>query len=457
MKRTNALITIVIAATLSAGCLPEKRIVWSPDGSRAAVAAADGLYLIDAEGNVLEPRLLGSSARCAWFPDGRRLAVVQQKKVASWADVGELIGMEQPDEIRKIAEALRPRIMAFEGNWDDFEIDRENIVPPSIEIAALLYVRDNLGEGLPEKLGDKWDDLKKLEITVHQMQVFTLTEEAFKPGKILLRTFSEMISPRVAPDGANIAVLTPTSGGDDDAPALGVVSASGGELRKVAGFVGYDYDWSPDGSNLAYIHTTSTPGDDEDQVRLGSLTTIKVCDPKGALLEEFEQRKDRVGLLFNPLLGVRWLTDGRLLFSTVELSLPATTSDMPRRWSLFVLDPRMPATVLRVLARDFDEPLEESIPLFAVSPDETRVVLLGPGGQVVLYSFATGEAKTLMKIEDGGDWKCLPTWRNNSEICFLKPAAEEGSDTEVVLWKEGKMRTISGKWPEEMKKDWLKK
>jgi len=42
---------LTLLLLLLAGCL-EKRVVWSPDGSRAAVITEDGLYISDAEGKL---------------------------------------------------------------------------------------------------------------------------------------------------------------------------------------------------------------------------------------------------------------------------------------------------------------------------------------------------------------------------------------------------------------------
>ena len=49
--------SVVLLAGLAFGCIPDKRIVWSSDGKRAAVSTDHGLYIIDHEGRVLSPRL----------------------------------------------------------------------------------------------------------------------------------------------------------------------------------------------------------------------------------------------------------------------------------------------------------------------------------------------------------------------------------------------------------------
>jgi len=456
MNARTRLITALLGVALLAGCIPEKRIVWSPDGSRAAVATPNGLFLIDPDGKVLKPRLTGTPVHCDWFPDNRRLAVVHGTKVKGWPDIKPLFEEEQTRDIARFAADLRTRVLAYEGDWDDFDIDPEGRVPSATEMAVLLYMRDNLADGLPEKLGDKWDDVMDIQPEIWHLQVFTLGPDDLKPGKLLLRSLGNIAQPKVSPNGKVVAMLTPVADGKSDASALSVIAVDGGAPRSVAEFVAIDYDWSPDSRWLAYVYSTNQAPGGGDSVQLGSLATIRVAAEDGTLMKEWGERSDRVGLLFNHVIGLRWLSDGRLLFSAVEAKLPATTHDMPQRWSLFLLDPRMPASLLRVLGRDFNESTDVSLPLFDVSPDEKRVLLLGEKNSPVLYDFAKGETR-LLHIPTGqeSDVNCLPVWRNNETVSFVRPGPTQGAASEVVLWHDGEVKTLSENWPEEMKQDWL--
>ncbi len=456
MNARTRFITALLGAALLVGCIPEKRIVWSPDGSRAAVATPNGLFFIDPDGKVLDPRLPGTPVQCDWFPDNRRLAVVHGTKAQGWAGVKPLFEEEQTRHIAQLAAALRTRVLAYEGNWDDFDVDPEGRVPPATEMAVLLYMRDNLADGLSEKLGDKWGDVMDIQPDIWHLQVFTLGSDGLKPGKLLLRSLGSITQPKVSPNGKVVAMLRPVADGKSDASALCVVAVEGGEPRSVADFVAIDYDWSPDSRWLAYVYSTSPAPGGGDSVQLGSLATIRVAAEDGTLMKEWGERNDRVGLLFNHVIGLRWLSDGRLLFSAVEAKLPATTHDMPQRWSLFLLDPRMPASLLRVLGRDFTESTDVSLPLFDVSPDEKRVLLLGEKNCPVLYDFAKGETR-LLHVPTGQerDVNCLPVWRNNEAVSFVRPGPTQGAASEVVLWQDGDVKTLSENWPDEMKQDWL--
>jgi hypothetical protein len=443
-----------VATVLVAGCIPEKRVVWSSNGERAAVATPNGLFLIDAEGTVLAPRLMGSPVRCDWFGDNRRLAIAHKTTAEKWEDVGDMFSPQQTAEVKALAKTLRRRALAHEGDWDQFQVDPDDKIAPNIEIGARLYLRDHLAEGLPEKLGDKWDELKQLRPDVYQLQIFTITQDKLKPGKVLVRAFGEIYRVKVAPNDKNIALLMPLVGGPGT--ALHVVSCEGGEAQPVAENVGLAYDWGPDGCCLAFIRGLSPGFEHARQGQLGALTTVRIAKKDGSLLWAWEAQVDLVMLLYNDLSAVRWLSDGRLLFSSSEGMLPTTMHDMPQRWSLFIFDPKMPATVHRVLGRDFAEPLEASMPLFQLSPDEKRVLLPGPHGQVILHDFASGTTKALVDPASPADKvKSLPAWRDNSQICLVRPAGNEQKGYEVVLWQDGEANCISGSWPQEMKEGWL--
>jgi len=459
MKSLHRNISLCLAVALMTGCLPEKRIVWSPDGQRAAVATPRGLFFIDAKGNLLPPKLADTPARCEWFPDGRRLAVVHTKKVKGWNDVKGLYTAQQIEAIVKSAEEAHTRALAFDGNWDDFKFDPQDTLTEGMETAAFLCLRDEHAEGLAEKLGAKWEEFQKIAPEIWMLQVFSWKDATLEAGAILIRTLEEIRQPHVSPDGRNVAFVMNTSNSRNQVLSVFVVPTDGGEVRNVADHISVDYTWSGDGRSLAYIGCTASKGDDQGTIQLGSLTTITVADASGALLKEWSERKDRVGLLFNGALSVKWLRDGRLLFSSVEVTLPATPRDMPQEWSLFVLDPRMPASVTRVLARDLSHPRDPSLPLFELSPDESNVLLPGPKGRVSLYNFASGDEIDLVPTDDPkGQSRCLPSWRNDSEVCVVLPNAKQDdpkAPSQVVLWKAGTTQLLSGNWPEEMKEGWL--
>src|SRR5262249_61188107 len=83
-------VLVVLALVAAAGCIPEKRIVWSPDGSRATVIASDGLRMCSPDGTLSNP-LLPEARRGAWFPDSKRLPVIHVSKAKKWAEGGRML------------------------------------------------------------------------------------------------------------------------------------------------------------------------------------------------------------------------------------------------------------------------------------------------------------------------------------------------------------------------------
>jgi WD40 repeat protein len=412
MKSHCMNLSLILALAMTAGCLPEKRIVWSPDGQRAAVATPNGLFFIDSKGIVLPSKLTQTPARCEWFADGRRLAVAHTRKVKGWNDVKGLYTAQQVEAIVKAAEDAHTRAMSYDGNWDDFKFDPQDTLTSGMETAAFLCLRDEHAQGLPDKLGAKWEEFQKIEPAVWLLQVFTWKESALEEGVVLTRTLEEIRQPHISPDGKNVAFLMNTSTSRNEALSIYLAPSGGGGIRNVADNVSVDYSWSPDGRYLAYIGCNSPTSDDQRTIQLGAVTTVAVADKAGMLLKEWSERNERVGLLFNGSLSVKWLRDGRLLFSSFEVTLPATPRDMPQEWSLFVLDPRMPASVTRVLARDLAHPREPSLPLFELSPDESNVLLRGSKGRFSLYNFASGDETDLVSADDPkGQMRCLASWQ----------------------------------------------
>jgi hypothetical protein len=459
MKQTLGLVVTCLVLVAVTGCIPEKRIAWSPDGERAAVMAEGGIYIIDANGKLLPPHLAASSARCEWFPDGRRILVKHTISTQKWDDIVPLFSAEELSRIQTEAQSLRDRILAFQGDWKQFELDPNTRFAPGSEVAILLCLRNRFSEGLPEKLGAQWIDLEKINADIINLQIFTLTSAELQAGPTLLRTLNPVSSMRVSPDGKHVAFVMPTPEGTAHPPSLHVLPVDGGPARLVASNVAAHFDWRPDSLALAYIASSAPGREEKESVRLGTLATITVAGPGGELLDKWIEQNDRLGLLFNDRLTVRWLSDGRLFFSSVEVTLPATTRDMPQQWSLFAFDPRMPAGIIRVLGRDFDGPLDSGLPLFLLSPDEKRVLLPGPKGAITLYEIATGTTTPVAGPDERDDkLRSLPSWRNDSEICFVGPVPSEGNESpqlQVLLWKDGKTRSLSDAWPKETKEGWV--
>lgn len=439
-----------------AGCIPEKRVVWSHDGNTAAISTHKGLRFAAADGKLLDARLDCTAARAAWFPDNRRLAIALATEVEGWEQIAPIYSSQQVQDIEKAARAAKERVLAYDGDWNQFKLDADDVHSPGMNAAILFFLRDKLPEGLPEKLGGKWTDFRNANATIWSLQLFDFAADKLTPGKILRQSLDEMWMPAVSPRGEAIAYLAKGSEAQGDAVGLYVMSVRGGEPRLIHSNVAMGYDWSADGRSLVYLCGPSDCRNDS-AVTLGSVSTIRVASEDGSLLPTFTKQEDHVGVLFSQLFSVRALRDGRLMFSSVEFSLPATNRDMPQRWTLFVLDPRTPASVLRALPRDFTEPMEMTSALFQLSPDEKRVLIPGLKGRVYLYDFAGGETRAIQTEDVNERAQIVPAWRNNDEFSFVRPVkSADGKDGgELTQWKAQAAQPLGNDWPEDAREGWL--
>lgn len=446
---------------LVCGCIPEKRVVWTHDGQMAAVVADEGVYLINGDGNVLPGRAPVKAARAAWSRDAKRLLVVHRTEISTWKEASEILTPAQREQVIEQSKVAKPRIMSHTGEWDKFKLLPDESAPGGLVVSIILYLRDNDQGELREKLGDEWKEISEIKPNLWHLQSFTREGDELRPGTTLFRTLDDIVFPTASPDDRYVAFNSEYWGGEQSGVTLFVVPSSGGEAIPAAVKVAKGFDWSPDSRQLAYVRSPLVQNGVEEMLHLGSLATIRMRGEDGALLDKPAEPEDRVGLLFNPVTCIKWLRDGRILFASVELTLPATKHDMPRRWAIFVSDPRVAASVMRVLGRDFDEPIEPSFALFEVSPDETRVLIPCDKSQTAVYTLATGESTPVLPPDGlGSKTLIVPTWRDNHEICFAQPqpGTADGKETwEIALWKDGETRVISKEWPEAMRREWLEK
>lgn len=460
MNRTFRRIASIAALAALAGCIPEKRIVWSPDGSRAAVIASDGLRFTAPDGSITRPVLPGAR-RIAWFADGKRIFCLHTTKAAGWKDLERVLTPAERETVAKSAASLREQVMAYNGNWDKFEPTFPPVLTPGMQTAAMIYLRDNLNQGVAAHVGPSWADVEKLQPEIWHAQVFDANADSITAGREFVVSLDELRSPAVAPDGRFVSYLSQRSGKENPTFDLIVARADGSAApMQVAKNVALDYAWSPDSHSLGYIYSSVEPGADRATISLGAVATIDVVDSGNKPLSEPARQEDRAGLLFNQLCAVRWLRDGRIIFSSFEVKLPATSRDMPQQWRLFVLDPRMSGSAIRVIPHDFNLELMKESPIFEISPDGRRVLLPGPAGRVVLFDLYTADAQELLAAQDpDGNLRSIPVWRSDSEACIVVPPGSpmgSANRSEIVLLKDPTTwKCISKNWPDAAVDNWL--
>jgi hypothetical protein len=445
MKRWHSYASLLLALLVSGGCVP-RRIFWSPDGQRAAIIAEDGLRLCDAQGK-LSDVVARDVKLVAWLPDSRRFIAVQTTEAATWEQASAVLSPEKRSVLIGLADRLREEALAHEGDWDQFKPSMAADFSGGELGALLLYVRDHRSEDLPEKLGEKWTEVREFAVDMHVLRIYEVSDLRAAPGPELLQTLNAISELRISPGGRAVACVQASA---NDALRLTVLPAAGGPPRVVAEQVAAYPDWTADGQYLVYAAVPANVTATQETVQLGMLARRRVADESSALLESFVEPEEKVGILFWPQVKIRCLRDGRIVFSAIEATFPVATQDMPQGASLFSIDPDRQATVTRLVPRAADENLPNGLGLgfFEVSPDEKRISVAS-AREVAVLTLATGEVQTV--FESDAHLEGLPAWRTADELAIVVPPGSEWGSAarpEIVLWSgPDRTRCLSRDWP----------
>jgi len=454
MRRSHQLLLTGLLVAAMAGCLPEKRVLWSPDGTRALLRGDDGLYLCDATGK-LSARLVENAGSVVWLPDSSGVVFSRHQAAKSWTDMAAVLTAEQRSDIESRGAKLRAEVLAHEGPWDTFKPSAIQGLSGGEALALFLYMREQHSAGLPEKLGDKWQEFQRIEGKVYLLERATVSVNGvWKAGPVLHRAVDDFEELRVSPDGRLLAFRRPM-GNEDSTQRLYVMPVDGQVApRAVAAHISLFYDWSPDGKALVYAATKDPLPPNSDELRLGTLKRQVVCAADGTLFEDLPAAEELAGLVFQRELRVRCLRDGRIIFACLEMQLPCTAKDMPDRVGLFAVEPQRHPGVTRLIPRQVQADLP-AIALFEISPDEQRVSIADTDGRVVVLDLASGGVCEVVSAEEVDHLRAEPSWRSPAELCFVTaPPVESGQRRgQVVLarldWEHctASRSVLSDNWP----------
>jgi hypothetical protein len=448
MKTTHGWLVLALAGLLllTSGC-GARRVVWSPDGTRAAVLGEQGLYFSDPDGK-LSGVLVSNVAMAEWFSDSHRLALVRGAKAQSWADLQAHLRPEDRDQIVQQGQTVLRELNA--GN--DWKAAL-NAFDHADAIAIYLKGVD----GVKEKAGVDWTDLNQKEVSIYELHVGTISGDQVTLGPALVQTLQQPLPEglRVSPAGNAIAMTT--DAGKRHGARLMVVAADGSAPGKIVSEEACAHpDWTKDGRSLLYINAFCATTSDDD-TRLGALTRRQVINAAGAV-EIQTDHDDLAGLLFDVNLGVRSLSDGRILFVALDVQFPITAQDMPQQPQIFALDPQRQPTLTRLMPRRTVENLPPDLGFFEISPDEKKVLMAAGKGAVLILTLADGNLTTV-QAAGGDEAPAFPCWRGSDEVCYFpaSPSNSAAHTWEVALWKEGTNRVISAGWPAELRAGFLDK
>lgn len=440
LSRGLGAVVLSAVLVLLSGCL-EQRFVWSPDGRRAVVLTEEGLRLSDVDGKLSAVQVPGVH-RVAWLPDSSRLIAATFRDAGDWAEVERELTPVQKQLVESSAEAAWQRMQAGMP-WSEArgELgDRHRAL-------FVVYLRHRHGAAFLQKLlPNERDDLGKWQIPIVELKLAQVEGDKIVAGALLHRGLGRCLDIRLSPDGqaASFVVEVPMAE-QDDTFALFVTPLAAPKSTELATLVAVFPDWSADSQSVTYIQAASTRGPAAVPV-LGTVVTRRVRQADGTLVTE-PKPTVVAGVVFSPLMRVRCLRDGRIVFNAHEIGLPfaASDSDEPSE-QLFAIDPSRQVTLTRLIPRAQESKLPRRLAYFEVSPDERRILFGTYKGEVAVLTLATGEVETIQAA--GEDLQGAAQWRNAEEFTYVRRSPVR--DGELVIRKGKEERVLSTAWPNDL-------
>ncbi|MCX7007537.1 MAG: hypothetical protein NTY53_09875 [Kiritimatiellaeota bacterium] len=456
----------LVVLLLVAGCRVEERMVWSPDGSRAAVRVADQLCLMDSAGKLSAP-LASNVTAVAWLPDGKSLVLVRSLSLTTWAEGARLLPSNEVATVEALARGLldtaKGALAAANGDVAAIEekfITPLNITPSEALAPAVVCLLDTHKEALRQVFRTAKNNAEVVR-NLNSPETFTVSELAVYPLKgsaprVLERTLADLSAPCPSSTAPVVAYLRGTE--------LRVAPLAGGTNRVVvAGKVAGRFDWTCDGRALLY----AVPGTGKWEPKAINLFRIErqiVVDEHREMADSAIQVLAQAAANFEP--RVRCLPDGRVLFASLTLQLPAAADAIQA--ALFYPPERntqhgLPAAdAMQVahfyLVRDAHtapvviptpaDALPQNLAAFAPSPDGKRIAVVSAGDdEVKVVNIASGAVETVSPQRVGKS-HALPAWRGPNELYFAAFPAADAKRPEWLRWSPGAApQIISGAWP----------
>lgn len=438
---------------LLAGCL-EKRIVWSSDGSRAAVITDDGLYISDADGEL--SAVLPNVYLASWLGDSQQLVIARKASAAKWAQIARAAGSERAKELTAEAEALWVKIQdsppPVEGDRNEayrvfFSMDSRAGAKNKL---LGIYLKERYGDALKFRVGpDAWAEMEAWDVEIHEIVMARFDAGKMVPGTQLYEGLSEVVEIRPAPADRAIAFVLERK----PAAQLFVARVNGSGSTLVAERVASFPDWTPDGRSVVYVQATGNGS--SGVMELGALVRHEVLNAEFRI-SVADKKEELAGLAITELNRVRCLRDGRIIFNAAEIQLPVVNDDFAdEHEQLFALDLARQPTLVRLIPRKRMDDLPQLLGFFEVSPNEKQILFGGIDSSVSLLTIATGEVAKIQGGDKDSNLRCAPTWRADDEFFYAKRLSEKDGKkparpVEAVLRNGDKEKVLSTAWSDEM-------
>lgn len=453
-KKSIIFTTILVAACLLLfGCHP-KIINWSPNGQWAAYCNDVGLFFSNGQGKISK-KMCEHVYRAQWFPDGKRLAIEQFAKLTSWQQVQNTISREYQEKYVQYAKGLLS--VKDIQDWDEKTtmIKDLNLLHGDELDAVQLYIRDVASSGFPKEVIESWGSY--IEFGYHFLRIGTWDGKNFSIGERLWGSPERIWDMRVSAKGRVVA-FTSAFPGDFDAGAVSSLWVVDIETQKVELLdknTSLYPDWDASGTTLFYVRSM---GKERSDSPLGTMLKRRLCDKEGRLLSDFAEVESLAGLVAGEFTKIRCLSDGRIIFSSMEVTLPVIGKDVPELKQLFVLDPQRQSTIGRLIPRSTqNQTYGYNLDFFEISPDETQISIPDDDGRVAALRISTGDF-TVLQAQGTEAIRTVPVWRYPNELCYIDEI--KGGLTGVKKHKQIMLRQVAsdGTWsqPRVISKSWPK-
>ncbi|MEX2577957.1 MAG: hypothetical protein WD342_02775 [Verrucomicrobiales bacterium] len=456
----------LVAALLVAGCVPNERFWWSPDGSRAAVVIDHRLHLADETGAIVESLPVeGSTHKSAlvegvdWLPDGDGFVTSRIRAFSQWADARPLLSDEEAGRIEALSQGMPGLLEAAVLLGGDAEnpaalLERVSSDETAAARNAFLLALERQPELVRESLKDAPKARAGLEdagaYLVHELALIRLAGTETSPRtEILLSSIEAVASPRVSPRFPVVAYGRREASGP--LVAVKLLSLEGKEPAAALEEVHESFGWSADGRSLVFMVPLA-----KDTGLLKHLRKTTVLDGSGNRIGRKERETDNLATTvvpFAPRLDV--LPDGRILFASQTGSIPVSAAETPHEAHLYTV-----AATGGVAVRIPTAPgaLPMDLGHFVASPDgRLAAVVESETDAVAVVDLESGETEIISPSHPGWQCRTLPNWKSAKELSFAALNDSTG-EIEWKLWtRRGGTKPLGKDWPEGATDGWLAK
>lgn len=434
-------ICLLVASTILLSACEDKRVVWSPDTTKAAVLGTDGLRITDPSGILTKP-ILSDSTRFVWWPDSKQCVILRATAAKDWTEVEPMLTKEEAEQISTKAEKLFQEIVEVKGDKDALnkKLENDELFDKTWKAESVVYLDYKHGEELAKIIPD-WNTLPKVKAYIYTLEKYNALGNVLRDPVLLKKSLRELEGIAVSPAGNNVCYVQ-----DEETEKLYVVSPDGKKTRLVSSECNKFPCWSADGKSLYFIEGV---GEFVNEERLATLNSVSIDSER---LDNSRHYEATVNFDRNDAIQV--LPDKSIIFSSRGVGYPSVTAAT------------IPELYRKQYGKNEIEQLTHgavhqlNVESFAANPSGTKVMLYSKTGAVHILNLNDKIIQTILPESKTAGNKFTPSWRNDYEICLAAKSEKQGAgkeDAELCLMnvKDRKIKVLSSDWPESCTNDFL--